>query len=253
MFRKMFRYLGMSMIQNILIVFCIILVINGSALAADRNIIIGFHQYDVPSEEKLVHDNGGKVKKPFLLISAVSANSSDEYTNSWGVSHIGSQPVHSSGITGTGVKIAVLDTGIVSTHQDLKNNYVDGIDIYNNDSNPWDDNCIAYLSPCHGTHVSGTIAAELNGLGVVGVAPNAGIYAVKVAHADGSSRTSYIISGIEWAMTNNMNIISISMSCTPGPLDPCASIALNDSINNAYNSGINIVAEGGNTKGATVA
>ena len=277
MFRKMFRYLGMSMIQNILIVFCIILVINGSALAADRNIIIGFHQSDVPSEEKLVHDNGGKVKKTFRLISAVSANMSDEnitklkkdpkvayvetdsvykisdeYTNSWGVSHIGSQPVHSSGITGTGVKIAVLDTGIVSTHQDLKNNYVDGIDIYNNDSNPWDDNCIAYLSPCHGTHVSGTIAAELNGLGVVGVAPNAGIYAVKVAHADGSSRTSYIISGIEWAMTNNMNIISISMSCTPGPLDPCASIALNDSINNAYNSGILIVAAGGNTKGATV-
>lgn len=280
----MFRYSCMRLIQNILIIFCTILVINGiingSALAADRNVIIGFHQSDAPSEEKLVHDNGGKVKKTFHLISAVSANMSDanitklekdprvayiendtiyraadEYTSSWGVQHIGTQVVHNQNINGTGVKIAVLDTGIDFNHPDLKDNFIVGVsfaqDTSGNIINPdgLDDS-----SDSHGTHVSGVIAAEKNNIGVVGVAPNASIYAVKVLDGAGSGMASWIIAGIEWAVTNKMNIVTMSITCTPNPVfpDECDSIALRDTVNKAYSAGLLLVAAGGNTNGGIV-
>jgi subtilisin len=263
------------MIQRIFLLFFTIFIINGmvhgSASAADRNVIIGFHQSDVPSEQKLVKDNGGKLKKTFHLINAVSANMSDtnitklkkdprvayvendsiyrvadEYTNSWGVQHIGSQIVHNQGIYGAGVKIAVLDTGIDYNHEDLKDNYKGGIGFVQNPDysvNPsnYDD---TYLS--HGTHVAGIIAAQKNGIGVIGVAPNASIYAIKVLDGSGSGMASWIIAGIEWAVANNMNIVTMSFTGTEN------NIALQEAVDNAYNSGILLVAAGGNTKGGAV-
>ena len=78
--RKMIKKIGM--IQKIFLIFCTAFVINGmisgAAFAADQNVIIGFHQSNVSAEAKLVHDNGGKLKKTFHLITAVSANMSDE-------------------------------------------------------------------------------------------------------------------------------------------------------------------------------
>jgi len=251
--------------------FIIIGMTNGHALAADHNVIIGFHQYNVTEETKLVHDNGGKLKKKFHLITAMSANMSDanitklkkdprvayivndsvyqaadEYTSAWGVQYIGSRSVHDKSINGTGVKIAVLDTGIDYTHTDLKDNYKGGFDFVNNNSDPWDDNCLTYYKTCHGTHVSGTIAAELNGFGVVGVAPDASIYAVKVLDVGGFGYASLIVSGLEWAVNNNMNIVSMSLESTEN------NTAVLDAINVAYNSGILLVAAGGNTGGGPV-
>jgi subtilisin len=263
------------MIQKIFLIFCTAFVVNGmisgTALAADHSVIIGFHQYNISAETKLVHDNGGKLKRTFHLITAVSANMSDEnisklkkdsriayivndsvyqaadeYTNTWGVQYIGSQSVHNQSINGAGVKIAVLDTGIDSTHPDLKDNYKGGFDFVNNDSDPWDDNCLSEKVTCHGTHVSGTIAAELNGFGVVGVAPGASIYAIKVLNGGGFGSASYIISGLEWAVNNKMNIVSMSIEGRDN--NP----ALLYAINAAYNSGILLVAAAGNTGGGPV-
>lgn len=283
MFRKMFRYSKMKMLMNIFVISCVILLlngmINGVAFAADRNVIIGFYQSNVPVQEKLVKDNGGKLKKTFHLITAISARISDEnisklkkdpnvayiendsvyqaadeYTSSWGVAHISSQAVHDQGINGTGVKIAVLDTGIDYNHEDLRNNYQGGIGFVQNpdgsvNSGNYDD---SYNS--HGTHVSGIIAAEKNAIGVVGVAPNAGIYAVKVLDGSNSGMTSWIIAGIEWAVNNNMTIATMSLSCTPNPYFPedCNSTALHDAMNNAYNAGLLLVAAGGNTNGGSI-
>ena len=57
-------------LRRIFLIFCATVVvsgiINGTAFA-DRNVIIGFHQNDDQTKEKLVHDNGGKVKKTFIL------------------------------------------------------------------------------------------------------------------------------------------------------------------------------------------
>jgi subtilisin len=81
--------------------------------------------------------------------------------------------------TGAGIKVAVIDTGIDYLHPDLEHNYKGGYDFVNDDSLPMDDNG-------HGTHVAGTIAAEDNGFGVVGVAPEAELYGVKVLDEEGS-------------------------------------------------------------------
>lgn len=251
----------------------IIVILSGIALAADRDVIIGYHKPVGASENENVQSHGGTVKKDFHLIDAISASVpedkieemkkdsrvkyvvndtiyriTDEYSSSWGVRYIGSQPVHNQNINGTGVKIAVLDTGIDFTHPDLTGSYKGGYDFVNNDPVPWDDNCHegGFGNVCHGTHVSGTIAAEHNGFGVVGVAPGASIYAVKVLDGGGGGSASSIISGIEWANNSGMNIISMSFGKDEN------NTAMLDAVNAAYNSGILLVASGGNTYGGSV-
>ncbi|MCZ7383015.1 MAG: S8 family serine peptidase [Candidatus Methanoperedens sp.] len=257
-----------KVVLNVALSACaIIIILSGMALAADRDVIIGYHKSSGTSEKELVvQSHGGKVKKEFHLINAVSARMpedkieemkkdlrvayivndtifrmTDEYSSSWGVQYIGSQPVHNQSITGTGVKIAVLDTGIDYNHPDLNGNYKGGYDFVNNDPDPWDDNCLSYFKTCHGTHVSGIIGAQHNGIGVVGVAPGANLYAVKVLDGGGFGTASLVVSGIEWAKNNGMNIISMSLESTEN------NTAVLDAVNAAYDSGVLLVAAGGNT------
>ncbi|MBN1538629.1 MAG: S8 family peptidase [Candidatus Thermoplasmatota archaeon] len=158
----------------------------------------------------------------------------------WGVLRINADDVWDTW-TGSGVKVAILDTGIDKDHPDLK--YAGGVNFVPvrrrvDPTNFNDDNG-------HGTHVAGTIAAKNNEIGVVGVAPDASIYAVKVLDRTGSGYASWIISGIEWAITNNMDVISMSLG-TSEDYPP-----LHTAITNAYNAGIVIVAAAGND-GSTV-
>jgi subtilisin len=78
------------------------------------------------------------------------------------------------------VKVAVLDTGIDYTHEDLVGNYRRGHDFVFDDNDPFDDSF-----NLHGTHVAGIIGAEENGIGVIGVAPEADLFAVKVLDGAG--------------------------------------------------------------------
>jgi minor extracellular protease Epr len=148
----------------------------------------------------------------------------------WGIESIKSQRTWDFNYTGKGVKIAILDTGI-SPHKDLK--IAGGISFVSYTSSYFDDNG-------HGTHVAGIIAAKNNSIGVVGVAPDASIYAVKVLNASGNGFLSDIIAGIDWAITNKMEIINLSLG-TPVP-----SKLLEESIKKAYNHGILVVAAAGN-------
>lgn len=123
------------------------------------------------------------------------------------------------GYTGTGIKVAVLDTGINYSHADLGggfgSNYrvIDGYDFVNEDADPIDDNG-------HGTHVTGTAAA--NGT-IKGVAPNATLLAVKVLNSSGSGTTSDIIAGIDWSATKGADIITMSLGGFSQPNDEFAS------------------------------
>ena len=233
-----------------------------------RDVIIGFHQTPETSGRVSIQcESSVIVKHEYRLIPAVSASLSeqaicrmrkdpgvayivddviltiatDEYVNSSGVGCINSKMMHDNGIDGTGVKVAVIDTGIDYTHEDLDSNYKGGYDFVFSDSDPFDD---SYNS--HGTHVAGIIAAERNGIGVVGVAPNASIYAIKVLDGSGYGLTSWVIAGIEWAVENDMDVVVMS-SGTDEDSQP-----FRDACRNAYDSGMILVAAAGNTHGGNV-
>jgi len=95
---------------------------------------------------------------------------------------------------GTGINVAIIDTGIDLKHPDLKVNIAGG------------KNCSTGRSFTdgngHGTHVAGTVAALANGVGVVGVAPEAKLWAVRVLDNNGSGTWSSVICGIDFVTAN---------------------------------------------------
>jgi subtilisin len=107
--------------------------------------------------------------------------------------------------TGSGVKVAVLDTGIDLDHSDLS--VAGNVNEIRSRSSGDDDNG-------HGTHVAGTIAALSNSAGVVGVAPGASLYAVKVLDRGGSGSYSTVAAGIDWAVLYEMDVVNMSLSGT---------------------------------------
>jgi serine protease AprX len=134
-------------------------------------------------------------------------------SNAWGVDKIEAPAVWQQGITGKGVLVAVVDTGIDTTHPDLDDlddnpstndpKVVGWIDYVNSKSSPYDDHG-------HGTHVSGTISGTgANGI-QTGVAPGTKLIAAKVFDSSGYGYSSDIILAFEWAVTNKARIISYS-------------------------------------------
>ena len=107
--------------------------------------------------------------------------------------------------TGKNVRIGVLDSGCDSTHDDLKDNIVSGYNTFTKSTDVNDDNG-------HGTHVAGTIAASNNKVGMVGVAPDATIVPIKVLDRSGSGSASNIADGINWAVDNGCEILTMSLA-----------------------------------------
>jgi subtilisin len=167
----------------------------------------------------------------------VAGANTSEYSESWALEDIGVEPLHLSNYTGRGVKIAVLDTGIDYHHPDLAPNYKGGYDFINSDSDPMDDNG-------HGTHVAGILAAARDGRGIVGAAPDAQIYAIKVSDERGRGSFSGLIEGINWAIENGMDIVTMSITGEGG------SKALAKAVEIAYDEhNIALVAAVGNGNG----
>jgi subtilisin len=140
---------------------------------------------------------------------------------------------------GKGIRVAVLDTGIDFNHPDLKDNYVDGVSFVKGAPTPMDDHC-------HGTHCAGTIAAAMNGAGVVGVAPEASLYAVKVLDKNANGLFSWSIAGIDWCIQHDMQIVSMSLGSESVPT------AVELICNAAWSKGLLIVAGAGNQEGNPV-
>lgn len=150
----------------------------------------------------------------------------------WGISTINADRAWKLSV-GSGVKVAIIDTGIDLFHPDLIANIKGGFNAINHKASINDDNG-------HGTHVAGTIAAADNDIGVVGVAPEANLYAVKVLDKTGSGRISDVIEGIQWSVDSHMQVANMSFGTTS------YSKALDKAIKKAYNSGLIMVAAAGN-------
>ncbi len=166
-----------------------------------------------------------------------------------GVQRIGGPPI--SGNTGAGVGVAVIDTGIQLNHPDLSG-VQSGKNCVRPGKNAADDNG-------HGTHVAGTIAARSNTVGVVGVAPGATLYAVKVLNAAGSGSWSGVICGIDWVTANgpgttrNIAVANMSLggggSATPSNAD-CTNgnnDALHQAICKSVKAGVTYAVAAGNS------
>ncbi|PCI35180.1 MAG: hypothetical protein COB53_11245 [Elusimicrobia bacterium] len=145
----------------------------------------------------------------------------------WGVERLGAPKIWNRS-TGKGVNVAVIDTGIDMQHPDLAANIKGGFNAVDPGESPQDDQG-------HGTHVAGTIAAVPNKKGVIGVAPNANLYAVKVLDKDGGGTFSSIIAGISWAVENGMHIANMSLG---GPSSP----PMEKAVKAAHAAGLTIVA-----------
>ena len=208
----------------------------GEGKAEKIPVLIGFTQQPGPNEEALVRKHGGDIKYTYRLVPAIAASLpagaieglgknpkvtsidpdgqvqaiDDELDNTWGVKHIGAGIVHDNPNKGTGVKVAIVDSGIDYTHPDLDANFAGGHDFANDDPDPMDDNG-------HGTHVAGTVAAEDNDSGVVGVAPEASLYALKVLSASGSGSWSDIIAALDWAVDNGIQVTNNSYGSGTNP------------------------------------
>ena len=133
--------------------------------------------------------------------------------------------------TGRGVRVAVIDSGIELNHDELKHcfeEHNEGYDFVNGSPRPWDKNG-------HGTHVSGTIAGR-----TVGVAPDVTLYAVRVLNSQGYGSEAALISGIEWSIRNEADVINMSLGSSQ------YSRIEDHALQAAHNSGITIVAAAGN-------
>lgn len=224
-------------------------------------VLIGFKEKPGPAEQAVVKGVGGKIKYTYHLVDAIAASIPEkaidtlqknpnvthveldskvyaldaELDNSWGVKRIGAGVVHDSGNKGTEVKVAIIDSGIDHTHEDLDANYKGGYDFVNDDDNPMDDNG-------HGTHVAGTVAAEDNDTGVVGVAPEANLYALKVLDSNGSGSYSDVIAALQWCVDNGIQVTNNSYGSSGDPGE-----TVKAAFDNSASAGVLHVAAAGNS------
>lgn len=147
---------------------------------------------------------------------------------------------------GTGIGVAVMDTGIDLSHPELSGSIVANKNCVSSFKNGNDDNG-------HGTHVAGIIAAKDNGIGVVGVAPQANLLAVKVLNSRGIGYWSQVICGLDWVTANaskyNIKVVNMSLSGYGKNDNNCGlknRDALHKAVCKARDKGITIVVAAGN-------
>ena len=153
-----------------------------------------------------------------------------------GVARVG---VPTSISNGDGVGVAIVDTGIDLTHADLGS----PVDAFS-----------AFGGSCaddegHGTHVAGTVAARDNTIDVIGVAPNAQLFCVKVLDSSGSGTDATVMAGLDWVLANhalvqpNIKVINMSLG-RPGSVDDNSSF--HDLIKALEAAGVAVVVAAGN-------
>jgi len=174
----------------------------------------------------------------------------------WNLHQIHSDQTAANGDRGNGLvraRVAVLDTGIVASHIDIAANLNLALSISFVPTEP------SYIFPSngkfsHATHVSGIVAAPINGIGTQGVAPNAELVAVKVLKDSGSGSFASVIAGIEYASGPSVHADVINMSLganfdrinAGGGGDGPLLAALNRTVNHAEARGTLVVSAAGN-------
>jgi subtilisin family serine protease len=172
----------------------------------------------------------------------------------WAPKAIHAPAAWDAGARGAGVRVAVLDGGLNNTHVDLQGgvdeacsvSMIEGLN-YNQEVGPFS----------HATHVAGIIAARDNGIGTIGVAPQATIIGVKVLH-EGSGSFGDVIDGIMYAANPSLvpgkescrraDVINMSLGATFAPAagDKELLKALDRATTYADKHGVTVIASAGN-------
>jgi serine protease AprX len=146
--------------------------------------------------------------------------------------------------TGRGISVAVIDSGIDTSHNALKNRVIAVQDFTGGDGHD-------HFG--HGTHVAAIIAGQAvrgtqDALGYRGVAPGAMLVNLRVLGDDGSGTASSVIEAIDWAIAHRheLNIRIINLSLGAPVLQPYRDDPLCEAVERAVNAGITVVAAAGN-------
>lgn len=173
------------------------------------------------------------------------------YDLQWGNDAVNAPEAYNAGVTGAGVRVAVLDSGFDVDHPDLapninlglSMNFVAGEDLEYGLADPFS----------HGTHVAGTIAAANNGVGIIGVAPEAELVLVKVLEDEGTGSFEDVISGILYAADVDSDVINMSLGAdiyqgrSKDPEDPYVGGAAVAQLRKIMNRATNYAAQSGST------
>ncbi len=169
--------------------------------------------------------SGNRRRRPASRFSAAA-----RLPASWNITRV-QAPLLWPASLGSGIRIAVLDTG-VGPHPNLR--IAGGVNTIGGSSYR-DDNG-------HGTHVAGIAAGLGTGGCPAGVAPRARLYAVKVLDSSGNGYISDIVEGIEWCIKRGVQVMNMSFGLPPG----ATSRTLQSAIRRAASKGIVITASAGN-------
>jgi subtilisin family serine protease len=167
---------------------------------------------------------------PVVSAADVPTAVADNPRYTWGVSRTGALAVWGAfGARGAGVKVAVLDTGVDAEHPDLKGKVAGFAEFDRFGQTVVDDVAQAYDDDAHGTHCAGTIAGGRASGRWIGMAPEAKILSGLVLKG-GAGTDAQILAGIEWAVTNKADVISMSLGglrMSPDVLDTYTRTILN--------------------------
>lgn len=204
------------------------------ALLKNKNLTI-----EKLEEKQFVVNKSDATAKP-----GAGASSGPSDRTPWGIEAIYNNKAISSTTGGSGVKVAVLDTGVYRTHKDLSANVEQCKDFSQTKTSLVDGVCADGNG--HGTHVSGTVLGNGGGgTGIYGVAPDAKLWSYKVLNNRGSGYSDDIASAIRMAADEGTRLgvhVVISMSLGSNTKDSLISSA----VDYAYGKNVLIVAAAGN-------
>lgn len=184
-----------------------------------------------------------------VLLAATFVADDPRRSQLWWFDRIGVEQAWATS-TGSGIVVAVLDTGTQLDHPDLVGQFLErdgrvvASDLVDGDADPTDHNG-------HGTIVAGLVAAAAgNGEGVAGVAPDARLLPVRVLDRDGRGTAAVVDRGIRFAVDNGADVVNLSLEVEEGPGGSIATAPV-DAIRYAWDNGVVVVASSGNSGAGT--
>ncbi len=162
-----------------------------------------------------------------------------DYDRQWALPHIQAESAWRDMDALRPVTVAVIDTGVCMSHEDLQERVLDnGYDFVDDDDDPED-------VFGHGCSVAGIIAANIdNGIGIAGFAPNASILPVRVLGPGGSGSMADVAAGIVYAADAGADIVNLSLGSMVG------SQVTKDAVDYAVGKGVTVIASAGNSGGS---